>query len=154
MARLRRFSLILALAFSFGGFTFYAGVVVPIGGAAFGAAVQGRVTRQVTHVLNAATAVTVLLLAWDAAAGRAGRSRGATATLIACTSLVALCCVALVALHSPLESLMDAAAGSEIDHQRFYAPHRIYLWVSALQWLCMFPILWVVADRGQDRFVG
>ena len=62
---LRRFSVIAALMFWQGGFTFYAAVVVPIGQENLGHEEQGFITREVTNYLNLAGAAALLLLAWD-----------------------------------------------------------------------------------------
>src|SRR5579871_1207813 len=69
----RRYLVLTALMFWQGGFTFYAAVVVPIGTAQLGGATeQGFITRHVAWYLNVAGAVALVILAWDAAATRAG----------------------------------------------------------------------------------
>src|SRR5207249_5735772 len=66
MRLIRRYLVVAALMFWQGGFTFYAGVVVPIGQEMFGKE-QGFLTREVTDYLNLSGAVALLLLAWDSA---------------------------------------------------------------------------------------
>jgi hypothetical protein len=150
MSKLRRFLVFLALAFSFGGFTFYAAVVVPIGGAVLGTTTQGFVTRHVTDVINAATAVSIAFLAWEAIAGSASRSRAVSIVLAALIATVAACCLVLVGLHPRLVALLDVKEMSVIDHDEFYRTHRVYLWVSALQWLATLQIVWIlVSDLGK-----
>src|SRR5437660_1623910 len=79
----RRFLVLAALMFWQGGFTFYAGVVVPVGREVLGSdRDQGFITRQVTEYLNLAGGIAVAVLAWDVmAAADPSRPRRWTRTL-------------------------------------------------------------------------
>src|SRR5580700_10244682 len=60
MTLVRRFLLLVSIAFWQGGFMFYGGVVVPVGAAVLGSEVeQGFITQAVTNYLNGAGAVCV-----------------------------------------------------------------------------------------------
>jgi hypothetical protein len=131
---LRRFLVLAALMFWQGGFTFYAAVVVPTGQQVLGSHFeQGRITRQVTWWLNLVGAVALLPLTWDVMAARQQRR-----TYLRWTALVSLLVTLgiLAVLHQRLESLLDAAdlTTSGFDRRAFRPPHRLYLWVSTIQW--------------------
>ena len=144
LVRIRRFLLFWLLAFSFGGFLFYASVVVPIGSTVLGTTTQGFVTRLVTNAINASVAVFLVALTWEIWAGRADRARLAQRWLVLLTLWVAVCLLVLVVLHPKLELLLVPETLEVTQVQRFYALHRVYLWVSTLQWLCSLPISWIL----------
>jgi hypothetical protein len=141
----------MALAFTFGGFTFYAAVVVPIGGQVLGTTTQGFVTRQVTNVINATSAITIMLLFCEALMGRTDRTRAANATLISCLFVMTACCLVLVALHLRLETFLDVEQQAVNDHEIFYGVHRVYLWTSTVSWLATLPIIWILVNHQQNK---
>ncbi|MCA9269901.1 MAG: hypothetical protein KDA41_15580, partial [Planctomycetales bacterium] len=57
MRRVLYFASLLPMIAWWGGLTFYAGVVVPVGAAVFGSTEQGFVTQRVTNWLNLLLAV-------------------------------------------------------------------------------------------------
>ena len=68
---------LLAMALWWGGLTFYAAFVVPIGVEVLGGATeQGFITQRVSNIINLLGALTLVVLVWNAAASwrrRAGR---------------------------------------------------------------------------------
>jgi hypothetical protein len=146
MTKLRHFLLLAALLFSFGGFTFYASVVVPIGGEVLGKTTQGFVTRRVTRIINLSTAVTVAAVGWEIAAEWAQRRRRVNLLLTTCAVAMAACCLALMALHARLDVFLIDDGYSVSDPEAFYGLHRVYLWTSTVQWLCTLPIVWQAAQ--------
>lgn len=144
--RIRRFAVVSLLAFSFGGFVFYAGVVIPIGSSVLDTTTQGFVTRRVTHVINMAVAVTTLALLWECWAGWRDRQLGANLVLLVCTLGIAAACAALAWLHPQLDGLLVEEEMDVTDVARFYAMHRIYLWLSTLQWLSSIPVTWIIIN--------
>lgn len=111
-----------------GGLTFYAGVVVPIGTDVLGATTQGFVTQRVTHWLNGAGAIAIVLTVGEVFRLR---SRG---TWIA-WGTVATTLAVLAALHPAMDVLLEVGTHTVADGERFYSLHRVYLWVTAVQWL-------------------
>ncbi|MFP6764876.1 MAG: hypothetical protein VB858_14720 [Planctomycetaceae bacterium] len=138
----RRFLLSTGLAYSFGGFSFYATVVVPVGTEVLDAASQGFVTQTVTHFLNAASGVTVALLLWELINGRRRRSLPASRYLAILTAGLSLCWLTLILLHSRLDSLLDVDSFTVAEPDRFYRLHQAYLWISTVQWLLSLVVIW------------
>jgi hypothetical protein len=133
MTLVRRGLVLAALMFWQGGFTFYAAVVVPIGQAQLGHTRQGFITRQVTDYLNLSGTIALVPLAWDAAvSGDPSRRRRRLRWLSWLGMVVAL--AGLLWLHSQMNELVDVAGQEVLDHARFRTNHRVYLWVSTVQW--------------------
>jgi hypothetical protein len=147
---IRRFLVVAALMFWQGGFTFYASVVVPLGQEVFGME-QGFLTQRVTNYLNLAGAVALALLAVDAAGERVGRRRWRLRWMAWCVMAASL--VALVLLHARLDALLEADNLRILDRHAFRPGHRLYLWISTIQWAAMLAYLaltlsiWLAADR-------
>ena len=148
----RRFLVVAALMFWQGGFTFYASVVVPLGQAVFGME-QGFLTQRVTNYLNLSGAVALALLAVDAAAERVGRRRWQLRWLAWCIMAASL--LALVCLHVRLDALLEPDNFRILDRHAFRPGHRLYLWISTIQWAAMLAYLvltlsiWLEADRSR-----
>jgi len=135
MILLRRFLVLIGLFFWQGGFTFYASVVVPIGQQQFGHLRQGFVTRQVTIYLNLAGAAALVLLLWEllASADRAAWRRRSRWLLWAGMLLTL---IHLHWLHGQLDELLAARGFLVRDDEAFRPQHRLYLWISTVQWAC------------------
>ena len=135
-ARLRFLSVVLLLAVWWGGFTFYALVVVPTGHHVLRSKVrQGFITQQVTNKLNALGAVTLAALAWQVVAVRRAKSRRWLRIATISWAALAVTLALLVWLHPHLDALLDPVARSVADDAKFYALHRWYLIVATVQWL-------------------
>lgn len=145
--RVRRFLLLLAIAFSFGGFSFYAAVVVPIGSEVLDPTSQGFVTQQVTHFLNGAAGVMWLLLIWELVAERKLRPRRVTKQLSVLAGVLGLCCIVLPVIHPWLDALLEADSFSISDVEEFYFRHQVYLWLCSLQWLASLAVIWVLLSN-------
>lgn len=130
------------MAFAFGGFFFYASVVVPIGTQVLGSTTQGFVTRHVTDVLNWATLATVVLIALEATTG--GYPQGRRRFLLGCVVAIVVSLGCLFWLHELLEGEMLEHEFGVDNASRFYSLHRVYLWVSTLQWIASLPIWWIL----------
>lgn len=149
---LRRYLVLAALFFWQGGFTFYASVVVPIGQQVFGHLRQGFVTRQVTVYLNLAGAAALTLLLWDLVVTRdasARRRRGRWLLWLG----MALTLVSLFWLHGRLDELLAPQGRIILDADEFRPRHRLYLWISTLQWGCglLYLFLALLSWRQEDR---
>jgi len=151
---LRRFSVIAALMFWQGGFTFYAAVVVPVGQENLGHEEQGFITREVTNYLNLAGAAALLLLAWDVVE-TADESRWRLwCRWLSWAGLLGTL-AALVWLHPHLDRLLDLEARQILNSEarRLFRPrHRMYLWLSTAQWICavVYLVITLLAWKAQD----
>lgn len=134
---LRRLLTLLAFAFWFGGLSFHGMVVIPRAHAILRSHQRvGLITQQVTHVINGAAVVALALLLWELLARR-GRALGWTTW-----ALMAVAQAVLFALHPVLDGHLDPASGAQADPERFYALHRVYLLVTAAQWVAAPVHLW------------
>ena len=127
----------IAWAIWWGGLSFYAIVVVPIGTELIGSVEQGFITQRVTLWHNGLSILFVICLAIEA---YSRKSR----VLWVVFSLLMIIDIALVVGHAKLTSQMD------FKHQSvpsgFYAQHAYYLWITAAEWvlgmaipLCLMP---------------
>ena len=150
-AAFRRMLAIMLLALWWGGFTFYALVVVPTGHQVLRSKVrQGFITQQVTNQLNILGAVTLALLLWQwAATRRAAPTPGWSRAAILSWAVLAATLAVLFWLHPRLDALLDAEHRSVIDDTKFYALHRIYLVVATVQWLA--GLVHLVSLTGENR---
>ncbi|HZY90600.1 MAG TPA: hypothetical protein VFE78_37605 [Gemmataceae bacterium] len=150
---LRRYLALAALFFWQGGFTFYASVVVPVGQDEFSHLEQGLfITRQVTVWLNLSGSVALVLLAWEVLAARdPSRPRRWLRWLLWLGMAAAL--VALYRLHPLLDQFLDPVYRDISDRKAFRPYHRLYLWVSTVQWGCaiVYLLLTLLAWRAEDR---
>ncbi len=130
----RRMLAVVIWSLWWGGLTFYAGVVVPLGTRQLGSVDQGFITQQVTHVLNGLAAATLLVTArgvW-----RLGTRWERGAWLSAAISLAGLYLV-----HGRLDALLDTTQHVVRDESRFYRLHQVYLWLTVVQWLAGLGLL-------------
>jgi Na+-driven multidrug efflux pump len=151
MLLIRRFLALMALFFWQGGFTFYASVVVPVGQDVFGHLRQGFVTRQVTVFLNIAGAAALVVLLWDLFAARdPSRWRRRMRWLL--WAGMALALIWLYLLHGQLDELLVRKGFINRDPEVFRPRHRLYLWISTVQWACSLLYLFVtlVTWREED----
>jgi hypothetical protein len=150
----RRFSVLAALMFWQGGFTFYAAIVVPIGTDVLGsAAEQARVTRLVALNLNIVAAISLVLLAWDIVATRSRRSLYWSRWLLWLG--MAICLMILLFVYPQLDRLFhgEEAFLDRADRATFKPLHRFYLWVTTTQWSCalLFVLLTLESWRSEDH---
>jgi hypothetical protein len=131
-----RFFVTTSLAIWWGGLTFYAAVVVPLGVEQFGSSEQGSLTRRVTVRINAAGAMAGSCLLVDALCKKPRRLRVAMASGLLGLQFW------LWVLHSRLSRLLDGATLTPNFTDVFYQEHRIYLWVTSAQWLLGLACLW------------
>ncbi|HBE71876.1 MAG TPA: hypothetical protein DDW52_27355 [Planctomycetaceae bacterium] len=144
LSQLRRFLLFHSLALAFGGFLFYAAVVVPTGSDIVGVTTQGFVTQQVTNVLNLLVVWAVVMLGWEYVAQSKQRSVSANRILLFSTCTIGLSVCLLFWLHQRLDGMLDADLMEVSDSSLFYLLHRFYLWVCTIQWMCSLMATWIV----------
>jgi hypothetical protein len=145
----RRFLVLAALMFWQGGFTFYAAVVVPVGRQVIGTR-QSDVTRSVTAYLNVAGAVALLPLAWDVTRCRDRTPRRQYLRWTTWLGM-ALTLAALLWLHRLMVGQLRL--GVSPADPAFHNLHRVYLWVSTVQWACglVYAGTTLLAWRAEDR---
>ena len=113
----------------FGGFAFYAGVVVPVLHDEFGTINGSFVTRRVTVGLNllgvAALAAwfSWTAMTWSTTPGRVRWAR------LGCLILSGVCLLALFPMHGLMERMLETTGS-----KGFYPWHRGYLILSTIQW--------------------
>jgi hypothetical protein len=145
----RRFLVLAALMFWQGGFTFYAAVVVPVGRHVIGRR-QSEVTPPVTAYLNLAGAVALAPLAWDVSRCRDNVRRRRRLRWLAWAGMALTLC-ALLGLHKALSGRLHP--GLVASDPSFRNLHRLYLWVSTVQWACslVYAGLMLLAWRAEDQ---
>ena len=150
MVLIRRFLVLAVLFFWQGGFTFYASVVVPVAQHELGHRRQGFVTRQVTVYLNIAGAVALSVLLGDLltashTAWRRGRWFLWAGMLV--------CLLVLFWLHGRLDESLVVEGRLLRDAEVFRSRHRLYLWISTVQWVfgLLYLVLALVSWRVEDR---
>jgi hypothetical protein len=150
MTNFRRFAVLYALLFWQGGFLFYASIVVPIGTDELGALRQGFITRRVAQNLNLAGVIVLALLVTELWPPEPARRQFARALL---WLGMALAQGALFVFHARLSHLLNLDEKTVIDHAAFRTEHKIYLWISTVQWalavgfLLLTPGAWSARDR-------
>ena len=149
---LRRFMVFAAIAFWLGGFTFYAGVVIPVGMEVLGGHLrQGFITQQVTQWINVSGLCAIPILCWNAAANWAKAGKLVRYGLGSSLIIIALIQAELLVLHPFLDRLLDVKGRQIIDEDRFDLLHHIYLGSATVQWcagvLHVLCIAAVQADR-------
>lgn len=131
-AGMRRLLAILAFAFWFGGLFFYALVVIPTAHGVLKSHLRvGFITQQVSHWINYAAVVMLLLLMWEMVSTWENRARQVR---LVTWFLMAGAQAALFALHPVLDRHLDLQTKGISDPDRFYEFHRIYLIVTTVQW--------------------
>jgi len=142
---IRRMVLILSLMFWQGGFTFYGGVVVPIGGAVLGSDTeQGFITQAVTNYLNLAGAV--CLLFWIEHLWHE-RKNGVFKMEWLLWAFSVLTLVVLAVTHIQMDKTIDHNSISVLNPKSFDIYHKIYIGTSSLQWAGTICLLFMAMFR-------
>lgn len=123
---------ILVFAVWWGGLTFYAVFVVPIGTEQIGSTDQGFITQEVTRWHNALLTTMTLGLVIEAWIRRCRWLGVAAAGLAAIDA-------ALLFEHAVLTGIMDFNNRTVQDD--FYSRHAVYLWLTAAEWAIGFALI-------------
>ena len=150
----RSYVVLVLLAVWFGGFTFYAGVVVHTGSRVLGSHQEfGFVTQQVTRWLNLLGALTLLGLMWNCLA--AWPEKLVLLRWGLGTSWVVMLAVqvALFSMHPALDQMLDVPNHRVHDRAHFHSLHELYLTLSTVQWGATLLHLWclIAVWRHLDR---
>ncbi len=119
-----------------GGFTFYAAFVIPIGQKILGSHIQmGFISQQVTIRINYAALIACLLLFLNEFfRNNCNLSKIKPFNKI-CLCLMLAIIIFLFFFHPLLGDLLDFQNRKVIDEPHFYFLHRIYLILSSILWL-------------------
>ncbi|MEM7453720.1 MAG: DUF4149 domain-containing protein [Planctomycetota bacterium] len=148
---LRAFTL-ATFAVWFGGLTFYMAWVVPIGTDELGSAfAQGMITRRVTSHINVLAAVALLVMLGDALVNREP-VRWRKRTKLISILLMMLMGGGLFWMHPQIDALIDLNERSITDYDLFYFRHRVYLWITTIQWIAAW--FWLGAMAAPSRKPG
>ena len=120
-----------ALALWWGGFTFYAARVVPIGNQVLHSKIrQGAITQTVSGELNPLALASLALMGWYFYQENRGSYYyrwGNWVVMLATT-------VALIVLRLKLNAMFDPAARDIANERSFYRWHEIYLCIATVRW--------------------
>jgi hypothetical protein len=154
MITIFRTLLLASFAIWFGGFGFYASIVVPIGTEVLGSSLnQGMITRQVTVWINVFSGIALAMMFLESCFSWKRLSKELRSTQLALCLLMGVALLVLVYLHPMLDSMIDVPEVEVTDEARFYPLHRVYLWVSTIQWAAAWVWL-LVLMMGWRKMAG
>jgi hypothetical protein len=137
--------LLVSMMFWQGGFMFYGGVVVPVGGRILGSeTTQGFITQSVTNYLNLAGAVCLSLWLehlWH------DRRHGVSQLEWGIWSFAAVSAIVLAGIHVKMDRMLIVESSSVLDPEWFGRFHKLYIWTSSLQWLASLALLFLAVMR-------
>jgi hypothetical protein len=123
----------IILSIWWGAFTFYAGVVVPVGMRVLGSHTEmGFITQQVINYLNIFSLIVFLIYAYLLKNEEVKKDN--LVEEITVISLIGFQLL-LFLLHSYQTDLLDFVQHKVLDFDRFYLLHRIYLIVESIIWV-------------------
>ncbi|MEM6634195.1 MAG: hypothetical protein AAF694_31250 [Bacteroidota bacterium] len=141
-------SVFILFSIWFGGFTFYAAVVIPIGTEVIGSTEQGFITQQVSNWLNGIGGIALIGLAW--LAFRIYQHRGFKwLWFFLCISWLLL-----LILHPVLDRFLLPGTYEVADPEEFYGWHRIYLLIHTIQWLASLGIWGFWANQSVQKLAN
>ena len=141
----RRMVMVVSLMFWQGGFMFYGGVVVPVGGRILGSETkQGFITQSVTNYLNLAGAV--CLIVWLEHLWH-DRLNGVSKSEWGLWIFAAVSVIVLAGIHVKMDHLLSVESSSVLDPEWFGRFHRLYLVTSSMLWLASLALLFLAVLR-------
>jgi hypothetical protein len=154
MLLLRRYLVLAALFFWQGGFTFYSSVVVPAGQQVYGHRRQGFITQKVTEYMNLTGAIALAVLVWELVASRDPAPWRRWGRWL-CWAGMVVALLWLYWLHGQLDELLVRKGLIIRDEEAFRPQHRLYLWISTVQWAfaLLYLLLTLTLWRSQDRAI-
>ena len=130
---------IISLSIWWGAFTFYAGVVIPVGMRVLGSHTEmGFITQQVTIYVNVFSLIVFLFCAYCL-------HNEAFTTNILIEQIIVISIIGfqllLFLLHAYLTDLLNFEKHTIVNPDNFYLLHRIYLIIETLIWLTISILL-------------
>lgn len=156
---LRRLIVVAAIAWWLGGFTFYAGVAIPMGVEVLGShKAVGFITQRVTNWLNFGGVFALLILLANVVFSRGAGGKWIRRTMLITWIVMACIEVELIWLHPVMDRLITSHPHRMIlDDDRFDLLHHVYLISTTVQWAlgvvhvwCVV-LCWTFADRMTRR---
>jgi hypothetical protein len=130
---------IIALSIWWGAFTFYAGIVVPLGMRVLGSHTEmGFITQQVTVYLNVFSLIIFLFYAY--CLHNEVFTANSLVEQIIVISIIGFQLL-LFLLHNYQTDLLDFEHHKIINRDNFYLLHRIYLIIETLIWIVVSFVL-------------
>lgn len=159
---LRRLVVIAAIAWWLGGFTFYAGVAIPMGVEVLGShKAVGFITQRVTNWLNFGGVIALAILLWNLALSRRSGGWWTRRTLLITWIIMAVIEVELILLHPVMDRQITAYPHRMIlDDDRFDLLHHVYLISTTVQWalgalyVWCTCLCWTAADTSSPAASG
>ncbi len=140
MNSLRQMLWLTTFALWFGGFTFYAALVVPVANSILPDTVQfGFVTQKVTHGINALHGAFLVVATWEIVTQyRKSNRKMRWLNLLALSVFIsAAALIGLLLIRVRLDAMMTGTTFqiNETKGESFYGTHAIYLNLSTVAWL-------------------
>lgn len=124
---------LIVLSIWWGAFTFYAGIVIPLGMKVLGSHTEmGFITQQVTGYLNY---LSLPVFVFTAYTFRAEKRFFVMALLLVLLQTI------LFFVHFELDKLLDFEQRIVLNKVTFYTLHRVYLLISTVIWLIVSGLL-------------
>jgi len=128
---LLRIAAVASLALWWGGFTFYAARVVPIGNEMLHSKLrQGAITQKVTGELNLLAMVAFAAVGASMLSSKPRTPRFAWS----CLAIAIISTAALFLVRNKLNGMFDPAARDLVDPRGFHHLHEVYLTIATVQW--------------------
>jgi len=142
----RIFLVVAAIAFWLGGFTFYAGVAIPMGVEVLGGhRTVGFITERVTNWLNVAGVVALVIFAWNIWIGWRAGGKVLRRTLLITLIVMTLIEIELIWLHPIMDRLLVTQPPRDIlDEDKFDLLHHVYLISTTVQWCFGMIHVWCI----------
>jgi hypothetical protein len=159
----RRLIVIAAVAWWLGGFTFYAGVAIPMGVEVLGSHMRvGFITERVTNWLNVGGVIAMAILLANMALSRGVGGKWLRRAMLITWVLMACVEVELIVLHPIMDRLIATQPHRMIlNEDRFDLLHHFYLISTTCQWalgvvhVWCICLSWTIAERlGRRGQVG
>lgn len=142
----RRLLIIAAVGWWLGGFTFYAGVAIPMGVEVLGShKAVGFITEHVTNWLNFGGVITLLILLANLVLSRGAGGKWVRRTMWITWILMACIEIELISLHPVMDRLITTHPYRMIlDDDRFDLLHHFYLISTTVQWALGVVHVWCI----------
>lgn len=156
LTALRRLLVIAVIAWWLGGFTFYAGVAIPMGVQVLGShKAVGFITQHVTNWLNFGGVIALSIFLANMAMSRGVGGKWLRRTMLITWIIMACVEIELISLHPVMDRLITVENGHRtiLDDDRFELLHHIYLISTSCQWalgvvhVWCACLSWVIAEK-------